>query len=264
MSFKSLLQDEFGSICSKVFGSRLKSQFVVDHSTSMEAIDDAEQSCWANMPPDLLKDILMRIEVSEPNWPSRKNVVSCAGVCRSWRKNMKEIVKCPQLSGKLTFPISLKQPGKLGSPIQCLIRRHPDHQIYYLYLHKKGDPYHKVKLLLAAKRVLKGPRQMRCEINTIHAISYSLSRNFNLTDDSQLWSLTDQNDVKLVLKNKTPKWHARLEHWSLNFNGRVNFASLNNFQLVSCLDNDARVKEHENIILQLGKYDDDDYLMDYQ
>ena len=72
-------------------------------------LDGLKQSCWANMPPELLRDVLMRIEASEDAWPARKHVVACAGVCRSWREIMKEIVKSPQLSSKLTFPISLKQ-----------------------------------------------------------------------------------------------------------------------------------------------------------
>ena len=111
MSFKSIIQDmrgEFGSISIKGFGSRSRSQQVAeDRSTAV--IDALKQSCWANMPPELLRDVLMRIEASECTWPPRKNVVSCAGVCRNWRETMKEIVKNPELSGKLTFPISLKQ-----------------------------------------------------------------------------------------------------------------------------------------------------------
>lgn len=51
----------------------------------------------------------MRIEASETSWPFRKSVVACAGVCRSWRAITKEIVKTPELSGRLTFPISIKQ-----------------------------------------------------------------------------------------------------------------------------------------------------------
>lgn len=75
-----------------------------------EEIDDGlKQSCWANMPQELLREVLIRIESSENKWPSRKNVVGCATVCRSWREIMKEIVKRPEISGMLTFPISVKQ-----------------------------------------------------------------------------------------------------------------------------------------------------------
>jgi len=61
------------------------------------------------MPPELLRDVLMRIERSEDTWPSRKNVVSCVGVCKNWRQIFKEIVNVPEVSSKFTFPISLKQ-----------------------------------------------------------------------------------------------------------------------------------------------------------
>ena len=106
MSFKSIIQDmrgEFGSISRKGFevkfvsGMRSRSHRVV------------QESGWANLPSKLLRDVLIRIDTSEDTWPSRKNVVACAGVCRNWREIMKEIVKSPEVSGKLTFPISLKQ-----------------------------------------------------------------------------------------------------------------------------------------------------------
>jgi hypothetical protein len=61
------------------------------------------------LPQELLREVLIRIEESESSWPPRKNVVACAGVCRSWRDITKELVKVPELSGKLTFPISVKQ-----------------------------------------------------------------------------------------------------------------------------------------------------------
>ncbi|GKC72266.1 tubby-like F-box protein 3 [Tanacetum coccineum] len=115
MSFKSILQDmkgEFGSISRKGFGSRSRSLRVVEDRSDDVVVDAFKQSCWANMPPELLHDVLMRIEESEGVWPVRKNVVACAGVCRNWRELMKEIVKIPELSAKLTFPISLKQRGR--------------------------------------------------------------------------------------------------------------------------------------------------------
>jgi tubby-related protein 1 len=117
MSLKSIIQDmrgEFGSISRKGFdvkfgsGMRSRSHRVVQ-DTYVAAIDALKQSCWVNLPPELLRDVLMRIDASEDVWPSRKSVVACAGVCRSWREIMKEIVKFPEVSGKLTFPISLKQ-----------------------------------------------------------------------------------------------------------------------------------------------------------
>ena len=69
-----------------------------------------EQSWWANMPHELLREVLLRIESSESTWPLRRSVVACGGVCRTWRRLIvKEIVKPPQFSSNITFPISLKQ-----------------------------------------------------------------------------------------------------------------------------------------------------------
>ncbi|XP_010506833.1 PREDICTED: tubby-like F-box protein 3 isoform X2 [Camelina sativa] len=159
MSFKSLIQDmrgEFGSISRKGFDVRFgygrsRSQRVVQDTCV--PVDAFKQSCWASMPPELLRDVLMRIEQSEHTWPSRKNVVSCAGVCRNWREIVKEIVKVPELSSKLTFPISVKQPGPRGSLVQCYIMRNRSNQTYYLYLGlNQAASNDDGKFLLAAKR----------------------------------------------------------------------------------------------------------------
>lgn len=78
---------------------------VLDSSSAMEP----ENCCWADLPEELLREVLVRVEASERDWPLRKGVVACAGVCRSWRLIMKEVVRLPELSGILTFPISVKQ-----------------------------------------------------------------------------------------------------------------------------------------------------------
>ncbi|KAM7260016.1 hypothetical protein ACFE04_015757 [Oxalis oulophora] len=91
-------------------------------------------SLWANLPSELLSEVLIRVEKSHSNWPNRRNVVACAGVCKTWRLIVKDIVMLPQISGQLTFPISVKQPGPRDSLIQCFIRRCRSTQTYYLYL----------------------------------------------------------------------------------------------------------------------------------
>ncbi|XP_022764484.1 tubby-like F-box protein 5 [Durio zibethinus] len=113
-----------------------------------------EQGQWANLPPELLLDIIQRVEAREKCWPGRRDVVACASVCRSWREITKEIVKTPEQCGFLTFPISLKQPGPRDTPIQCFIRRERATSTYRLYMGLSpalsGDLS---KLLLAAKKV---------------------------------------------------------------------------------------------------------------
>lgn len=74
-----------------------------------EEIGGSRPSSWGNFPQELLREVLTRVEASESSWPSRRNVVACAGVCRSWREVVKEVVGTPEVSGKLTFPISVKQ-----------------------------------------------------------------------------------------------------------------------------------------------------------
>ncbi|XP_044494599.1 tubby-like F-box protein 3 isoform X2 [Mangifera indica] len=159
MSFKSILQDvkgELGNISRKGFdvkfgyGMRSRSHRVVQDTSVV--VDAFRQSSWANMPPELLRDVLMRIEASEISWPPRRNVVACAGVCRSWREIMKEIVKTLEVSGKLTFPISLKQPGPRNTLLQCYIKRNRSNQTYYLYLNLNQASNDDGKFLLAAKK----------------------------------------------------------------------------------------------------------------
>lgn len=111
MSFRSIVRDVRDSIGSLSWRSsdhhRGKSRISVHeiHEPSLVI----ENGCWASLPPELLRDVIKRLEASECTWPSRKNVVACAAVCRTWRETCKEIVKSPEFCGKLTFPVSLKQ-----------------------------------------------------------------------------------------------------------------------------------------------------------
>lgn len=86
-----------------------KSHIVPEQPSSSSFPVPIEQSRWANLPPELLLDIIQRVEASETSWPSRRDVVACASVCRSWRMVTKEVVGTPEQCGWITFPISLKQ-----------------------------------------------------------------------------------------------------------------------------------------------------------
>ncbi|KAF7140905.1 hypothetical protein RHSIM_Rhsim06G0031800 [Rhododendron simsii] len=68
-----------------------------------------QESHWANLPPELLLDIIQRLEASQTLWPARRDVVACGAVCRLWRETVKEVVRTPEQCGLLTFPISVKQ-----------------------------------------------------------------------------------------------------------------------------------------------------------
>ncbi|KAM2656971.1 hypothetical protein EV1_012401 [Malus domestica] len=146
MSIRSLIQDIRFS----------RSQRVVQVSAGRpagEAVGEPlNQVCWAQMPQELLREVLVRIEASEDAWPLRKSVVACAGVCRSWRHLTKEIVKAPELSGKLTFPISVKQPGPRDDLVRCFIKRNRSTQTYCLFLGLTHALTDEGKFLIAARK----------------------------------------------------------------------------------------------------------------
>ncbi|TKV96099.1 hypothetical protein SEVIR_9G407600v4 [Setaria viridis] len=374
MSFRSLIQDmrdEFGSISRHTLRSRShRSAGNASRAAAAEPSEAMDQSCWAQLPPELLREVLVRIEASESWWPARKDVVSCAGVCRTWRGIMKEAVCVPEVSGKLTFPISLKQPGPRDGTLKCFIRRNRTTQTYYLYIGLTEDDG---KFLLAARKCRKptctdylisldkvdmskgsstyigklrsnflgtkftvydahppydgavvsksrsarvvglnqvspripagnypvshisyelnvlgsrGPRRMNCVMDSIPAsaveeggkaptqtefplssldsfpsIPFFRSKSARIDTTSQ--SSTQKED-RLVLKNKSPRWHEQLQCWCLNFRGRVTVASVKNFQLVASEDNGSGNQENDKVILQFGKIGKDLFTMDYR
>ncbi|KAI9078656.1 hypothetical protein K1719_039405 [Acacia pycnantha] len=140
MSFRSIVRDVrdgFGSLSRRSFEVRLPGHHRKSQSSVHEVQDQApvvQNSRWASLPPELLRDVLKRLETSESTWPVRKHVVACAGVCKSWREMCKEIVSSPEYSGKITFPVSLKQPGFRDGTIQCFIKRDKSNLTYHLFL----------------------------------------------------------------------------------------------------------------------------------
>lgn len=84
--------------------------FQVGVSSAPEvSVDGLSQSFWVDLPQDILREVLFRIEASELASRYRSSLVSCAGVCRSWRMVTMEIVNTPRFTAKLSFPISVKQ-----------------------------------------------------------------------------------------------------------------------------------------------------------
>lgn len=120
MSFRSIVRDvrdSIGSLSRRSFDFKLsnlhkeggKSRGSVQDCHEEQPVVLIQETPWANLPPELLRDVINRLEESESVWPARRHVVACASVCRSWRDMCKEIVQSPELSGKITFPVSLKQ-----------------------------------------------------------------------------------------------------------------------------------------------------------
>ncbi|KAL6651661.1 hypothetical protein ACP70R_010586 [Stipagrostis hirtigluma subsp. patula] len=158
MSFRSIVRDlreSFGNISRQSFDVRIhhRGKSLGSSSDLQDRPVVIQQSRWASLPPELLRDVMKRLEEDESSWPSRKDVVACASVCRTWRDMCKDIVRSPELCAKLTFPVSLKQPGPRDGVIQCYIKRDKSKRTYRLYfclssavLDENG------KFLLAAKR----------------------------------------------------------------------------------------------------------------
>ncbi|XP_050371966.1 tubby-like F-box protein 5 [Argentina anserina] len=156
------MRDGIGSMSRRVGERKLRHSRTMSHISpdlaSTPTTHVIQQGQWANMPPELLLDIIERVEESEASWPARKSVVFCASVCKSWRDVTREIVKTPEECGRLTFPISLKQPGPRESPMQCFIKRDRATSTFYLYFGLVPGESVRDKKLLAAKRIRRATR----------------------------------------------------------------------------------------------------------
>ncbi|MBA0791938.1 hypothetical protein Gohar_016479 [Gossypium harknessii] len=94
--------------------NQLESSSTSSPSSPPPSAEDGGDS-WSTLLPELLVEIMERVEASEEMWPDRKNVVSSACVCKKWREVTREIVKASsQNSGKITFPSCLKQLIAIG------------------------------------------------------------------------------------------------------------------------------------------------------
>ncbi|KAL2511922.1 Tubby-like F-box protein 10 [Abeliophyllum distichum] len=181
MSFRSIardIRDSFGSLSRRSFDVRLPGHHRGKSHGSFHDLNNQpvviQNSHWANLPPELLYDVIKRLEESESTWPARKHVVACAAVCRSWRSMCKEIVTGPEICGKLTFPISLKQPGPRDGAIQCFIKRDKSNLTYHLFLClSPALLVENGKFLLSAKRT----RRTTCTEYVISIGADNISRS---------------------------------------------------------------------------------------
>ncbi|KAG9158412.1 hypothetical protein Leryth_013156 [Lithospermum erythrorhizon] len=89
-------------------------------------------------------------------------------------EQIKEIVKGPELCGKLTFPVSLKQPGPRDGTIQCFIKRDKSNLTYHLFLCLSPTLLvENGKFLLSAKRT----RRTTCTEYVISTDADNISRS---------------------------------------------------------------------------------------
>ena len=71
--------------------------------------EEVDEERWSRLLPELLTDIVRRVEAGAERWPPRRDVVACACVCRRWRDAAVAVVRPPLECGRITFPSSLKQ-----------------------------------------------------------------------------------------------------------------------------------------------------------
>nr|KYP61425.1 Tubby-like F-box protein 8 [Cajanus cajan] len=181
MSFRSIVRDVrdgFGSLSRRSFEVRLPSHHWGRSNSSVHEAQERppviQNSRWAGLPPELLHDVIRRLEESESTWPARKNVVACAAVCKSWREMCKEIVTSLESCGKITFPVSLKQPGSRDGTIQCFIKRDKSNLTYHLFLClSPALLVENGKFLLSAKRT----RRTTCTEYIISMDADNISRS---------------------------------------------------------------------------------------
>uniref|UniRef100_A0A0E0A1K0 Tubby-like F-box protein n=1 Tax=Oryza glumipatula TaxID=40148 RepID=A0A0E0A1K0_9ORYZ len=118
--------------------------------------EEGEVERWSRLLPELLTEIMRRVDAGAERWPPRRDVVACACVCRRWRDAAVSVVRPPLECGRITFPSSLKQPGPRDAPMHCFIRRNKKNSTFYLYLSLTQALTDKGKFLLAARRFRNG------------------------------------------------------------------------------------------------------------
>ncbi|XP_010537729.1 PREDICTED: tubby-like F-box protein 7 [Tarenaya hassleriana] len=124
----------------------------------------AASPSWSSLLPELLGEIVRRVDESEDRWPQRRSVVACAGVCKKWREKTRDIVESSTVGddddddngGKISFPSCLKLAGPRDFPNQCLIQRDRKTSTFYLYLALTPSFTDRGKFLLAARRHRRG------------------------------------------------------------------------------------------------------------
>uniref|UniRef100_A0A7N0TEZ5 Tubby C-terminal domain-containing protein n=1 Tax=Kalanchoe fedtschenkoi TaxID=63787 RepID=A0A7N0TEZ5_KALFE len=127
-------------------------------------------SRWANLPPELLLDVIRRLEESESTWPARKHVVACAVVCRSSRIMCKEIDRSPEFYGKLT-PAFLIENGKFLLSVKR--NRRTTYTEYIISM--DTDNISRSSYTYIGK--LRGPRRMNCIMHSIPVSTLEVCRS---------------------------------------------------------------------------------------
>ncbi|WVZ54320.1 LOW QUALITY PROTEIN: hypothetical protein U9M48_005136 [Paspalum notatum var. saurae] len=155
------------------------------HGAVHELHDPAPcRAAAGRLPPELLQDVIERLEASEDTWPFRKHVVACAAVCITWRE-MCRLQRDNQRA---------QSPGPRDGTILCFIKRDRSTQIYSLYLClNPGVLIENGKFLLSAKRI--------CHVTcTEYIISMNAGKLSRFSINTCIGKLSDHT-MQLVLQS---------------------------------------------------------------
>ncbi|KAJ1263637.1 hypothetical protein BS78_09G201000 [Paspalum vaginatum] len=118
--------------------------------------EEGDEERWSRLLPELLTEIMRRVDAGAERWPHRRDVVVCACVCRRWRDAAVSVVRPPLECGRITFLSSLRQPGPTDAPMHCFIRRDKKNSTFSLHLSLTQALTDNGKFLLAARRFRQG------------------------------------------------------------------------------------------------------------
>ncbi|GJP62651.1 hypothetical protein CLOP_g19687 [Closterium sp. NIES-67] len=144
-----------GAMCGLGVRMGSKTTLCDSNRAACDACDDVDTCTWASLPPELLRDVIARVEACDSGWPARRSVVACAGVCRAWRELTRELLQSQasyKSSGQITFPDELRHPGPSDRCVECFIRRSRKTGTFTLFLGVPPNSTENGKFLLAARK----------------------------------------------------------------------------------------------------------------
>ncbi|CAJ2635582.1 tubby-like F-box protein 5-like [Trifolium pratense] len=226
---------------------------------------------WETLPPELLLDIIRRVEESETFWPARAAVVCCASVCKSWRSNFwgtKFTIYDTQLLQDAAVQPNCRSSERFNSKVS-----------------PRSVPYDHLVSTISYEWKTKTPRRVHCVMNSIPVSAIQEGGNaptpkslprifyepFPMTDSYSTSDLSEQPGLSqgavepLILKNKPARWDDWCKSWCLDYMGRTIKSSGRNFQLVADVDpsHNVSLAEQERVILNFGKVGKDIFVMEY-
>jgi tubby and related proteins len=92
----------------------------VSPEISAEDKGEADEGTWSALVPELLSDILRRVNDGAEWFPCRRDLVACAGVCRRWREASVALVQPPLEGGgdHIPFVAEAGEPAVLDSRVR--------------------------------------------------------------------------------------------------------------------------------------------------